>query len=215
MATQIHCLFCFIQTAVRGPQYSTSLPLQALAEAMVRLEGHEKTYIQQSRQWECGNPEGIPTLTYFYLLSGQGCSLRYTKQSRQSTSIGSSVSTSMSEKDQYKNRIELLQGTLDMLILQTLQWGPQHGYGIVQALRLRSGDVLQVETGSLYPALHRLERQSWVQSEWKQSESKQKARYYRITAKGKKQLASDLGRWERIVEAIGSVMYVKPKESES
>src|SRR6202163_3950146 len=94
----------------------------------------------------------------------------------------------------YKNRIELLQGTLDMLILQTLQWGPQHGYGIVQALRLRSGDVLQVETGSLYPALHRLERQSWVQSEWKQSESKQKARYYRITAKGKKQLASDLGR---------------------
>jgi transcriptional regulator len=121
----------------------------------------------------------------------------------------------MNERSQYKNRIELLQGTLDMLILQTLQWGPQHGYGIVQALRLRSGDVLQVETGSLYPALHRLERQSWVQSEWKQSESKQKARYYRITAKGKKQLASDLGRWERIVEAIGSVMYVKPEESES
>ncbi|MGA3047962.1 MAG: PadR family transcriptional regulator [Terracidiphilus sp.] len=121
----------------------------------------------------------------------------------------------MSEKDQYKNRIELLQGTLDMLILQTLQWGPQHGYGFVQALRLRSGEVLQVETGSLYPALHRLERQGWVQSEWKQSESKQKARYYQITAKGKKQLASDLGRWERIVEAIGSVMYVKPEESES
>ena len=65
----------------------------------------------------------------------------------------------MNEKDRYKNRIELLQGTLDMLILQTLQWGPQHGYGIVQALRLQSGDVLQVETGSLYPALHRLERQ--------------------------------------------------------
>jgi DNA-binding PadR family transcriptional regulator len=73
--------------------------------------------------------------------------------------------------------------------------------------------VLQVETGSLYPALHRLERQGWVQ--WKQSESKQKARYYRITAKGKKQLLSDLGRWERIVEAIGSVMYVEPEESES
>jgi PadR family transcriptional regulator PadR len=72
------------------------------------------------------------------------------------------VSTSMNERSQYKNRIELLQGTLDMLILQTLQWGPQHGYGIVQALRLRSGDVLQVETGSLYPALHRLERQRWV-----------------------------------------------------
>ena len=68
----------------------------------------------------------------------------------------------MGEKEQYKNRIELLQGTLDMLILQTLQWGPQHGYGIVQALRLQSGDVLQVETGSLYPALHRLARQGWV-----------------------------------------------------
>jgi transcriptional regulator len=102
-----------------------------------------------------------------------------------------------------------------MLILQTLQSGPPHGYGIVQALRLRSGDVLQVEIGSLYPALHRLERQNWVQSEWKQSESKQKARYYRIIAKGEKQLASDLGRWERIVEAIGLVMCVKPEESES
>ena len=114
-----------------------------------------------------------------------------------------------------KGRGDVLQGTLDMLVLQTLQWGPQHGYGIVQALRLQSGDVLQVETGSLYPALHRLERQGWVQSDWKQTESKQRARYYRITAKGKKQLASDLGRRERIVDAIGSVMYVKPKESES
>ena len=91
----------------------------------------------------------------------------------------------MNEKGRYKNRIELLQGTLDMLIPQTLRWGAQHGYGIVQALRLRSGDVRQVETGSLYPALHRLERQSWVQSEWEQSESKQRSRYYQITAKGK------------------------------
>src|SRR6202453_179629 len=121
----------------------------------------------------------------------------------------------MNERSQYKNRIEPLQGTLDMLILQTLQWGPQHGYGIVQALRLRSGDVLQVETGSLYPALHRLERQGWVHSEWKQSESKQKARYYRITAKGKKQLASDLGRWERIVEAIRAAMHVWAQGSEA
>jgi PadR family transcriptional regulator PadR len=129
--------------------------------------------------------------------------------------MASRVSTSMSEKNQYKNRIELLQGTLDMLILQTLQWGPQHGYGIVQALRLRSGEVLQVETGSLYPALHRLERQGWVRSEWKQSESKQRARYYRITANGKKQLASDLSRWERIVEAIGSIMHGEPEEGEA
>jgi PadR family transcriptional regulator PadR len=76
-------------------------------------------------------------------------------------------------RNRYKNRIELLQGTLDMLILQTLQWGPHHGYGIVQALRTNSGEVLQVETGSLYPALHRLERQAWVRSEWKQTESNQ------------------------------------------
>ena len=75
------------------------------------------------------------------------------------------------------------------------------------------GAAAWIWTGSLYPALHRLERQGWVQSEWKQSESKQKARYYRITAKGKKQLASDLDRWEQIVEAIGSVMYVKPESA--
>ena len=74
----------------------------------------------------------------------------------------------MTKSDAYKNRIELLQGTLDMLLLRTLQWGPQHGYGMVQALRVHSGEVLQVETGSLYPALHRLERQGWVESEWKQ-----------------------------------------------
>jgi PadR family transcriptional regulator PadR len=86
-----------------------------------------------------------------------------------------------------------------------------HCPGVTLAIRRRA----QVETGSLYPALHRLERQGWVQSDWKQTESKQRARYYRITANGKKQLASDLGRWERIVEAIGSVMYVKPEESES
>jgi len=115
----------------------------------------------------------------------------------------------------YKNRVELLQGTLDMLILQTLQWGPQHGYGIVHALRTQSGEVLQVETGSLYPALHRLERQGWVRSEWKQTESRQRARYYRITASGKKQLASDLSRWERIVAAIGSIMRARPGEGEA
>ena len=121
----------------------------------------------------------------------------------------------MREKNHYRNRIELLQGTLDMLILQTLQWGPQHGYGIVQALRLRSEEALQVETGSLYPALHRLERQGWVRSEWKQSESRQRARYYRITAAGKKQLAVDLSKWERIVDAIGSIMRGKPEGSET
>jgi PadR family transcriptional regulator PadR len=118
-------------------------------------------------------------------------------------------------RNRYKNRIELLQGTLDMLILQTLQWGPHHGYGIVQALRAHSGDVLQVETGSLYPALHRLERQGWVRSEWKQTESNQRARFYRITAAGKKQLASDLGRWQHMVEVIGAVMHRAPEGDEA
>jgi len=112
-------------------------------------------------------------------------------------------------KSDYRNRIELVQGTLDMLILQTLQWGPQHGYGIVQALHTRSGEVLQVETGSLYPALHRLERRGWVSSQWKLTQSNQRARYYQITAAGKKQLASDHERWQQMVSAIGTVMQTK------
>jgi len=112
----------------------------------------------------------------------------------------------MTKAPSYRNRIELLQGTLDMLILHTLKWGPAHGYGIVQALRTRSGDVLQVETGSLYPALHRLERQGWARSEWNQSEGNQRARYYRITAAGKKQLAADVSRWEQMVDVMGGIL---------
>jgi PadR family transcriptional regulator, regulatory protein PadR len=125
------------------------------------------------------------------------------------------MSTSMARRNDYRDRVELLQGTLDMLILQTLQWGPQHGYGIMQALRVNSGEALRVETGSLYPALHRLERQRWVRSEWKHTESKQRAKYYQITAVGKKQLASDLSRWQRIVEAIGAVIGREPTEGEA
>lgn len=102
-----------------------------------------------------------------------------------------------------------------MLILQTLQWGPQHGYGIVQAMRAQSGEVLQVETGSLYPALHRLERQGWVRSEWKLTESNQRARCYRITAQGKRQLASDRTRWARMVQAIGTILDGEPEEGQA
>jgi PadR family transcriptional regulator, regulatory protein PadR len=116
----------------------------------------------------------------------------------------------MLDKNGYKNRVELLQGTLDMLILRTLQWGPQPGYGIVRALRVNSGDLLQVETGSLYPALHRLERQGWVRAEWKQNESKQRARFYRITAAGKKQLTHDLTRWQQIVAAVSAIIHGGP-----
>jgi transcriptional regulator len=108
--------------------------------------------------------------------------------------------------ERYQNRIELLQGTLDMLILQTLQWGPQHGYGISQSIRGRSGEVLQVETGSLYPALHRLEKQGWVTAEWKQTERSQRAKFYRLTLPGRRQLLSEQARWEQIVNAIAGVM---------
>ena len=107
---------------------------------------------------------------------------------------------------QYQNRIELLQGTLDMLILQTLQWGPQHGYGIANAIRATSGDLLRVETGSLYPALHRLARQGWVKTEWKQSDAGQRAKYYRLTLAGKKQLVSERSRWDQLVNAISGVL---------
>jgi PadR family transcriptional regulator PadR len=109
-------------------------------------------------------------------------------------------------KSGYQNRIELLQGTLDMLILKTLQWGEQHGYGISQAIRASSGEVLQVETGSLYPALHRLERAKWVSAEWRRSDSNQRAKFYRITALGKKQLAADYERWGKMVTTIEGIM---------
>src|SRR5437868_9077245 len=109
-------------------------------------------------------------------------------------------------KQQYRNRIELLQGTLDLMILQTLQWGPQHGYGISVAIRNRSGEILQVDTGSLYPALHRLEKQRWIKAEWKVSENKQRAKYYRLTAAGKKQLSRELSKWSQLSDAMAGVL---------
>src|ERR1700681_2679942 len=109
----------------------------------------------------------------------------------------------------YQNHIELLQGTLDLLILQTLQWGPQHGYGISQAIRARSGEILQVDTGSLYPALHRLQRQKRIAAGWKLSENKQRVRVYRLTSRGKKQLLSERSRWEQLSDAIAGVLSPK------
>ena len=109
-------------------------------------------------------------------------------------------------KRHYQNRIELLQGTLDLLILQTLQWGPHHGYGISQAIRANSGEVLQVDTGSLYPALHRLERQKWISSDWQTSEYNQRVKVYRLTAAGKKQLLVERSRWEQLSAAMAGVL---------
>ena len=112
----------------------------------------------------------------------------------------------------YQNRIEILQGTLDLLILQTLQWGPQHGYAISQSIRGRSGEVFAVETGSLYPSLHRLEKQGWVVSQWKQTESNQRAKFYRLTPAGRRQLLTEQDRWGQIVNAIAGVMNPLPDE---
>lgn len=104
------------------------------------------------------------------------------------------------------DRLEILQGTLDMLILRTLQWGPRHGHGIGQTIAQQSDDLLKVETGSLYPALHRLEKRGWLSSEWGISEANHKAKFYRLTAVGKAQLAREQNRWSQFVDAISRVM---------
>ena len=109
-----------------------------------------------------------------------------------------------------EERTALLQGTLDLLILRTLQWGPQHGHGIGQLIRARSGDLLQVEHGSLYPSLHRLRREGWVESEWGLTENNQRARFYRLTVAGRKQLAREESKWKLFVKAMARVM--RPQE---
>lgn len=114
----------------------------------------------------------------------------------------------------YKNRIDLLQGTLDLLILEQLRWAPSHGYGLSQAIRAYSGDVLSVDAGSLYPALHRLERQGLVRAQWGISEKKQRTRVYRLTAKGRRHLAGERSRWEQMSMAIAGVLNrARPSES--
>src|SRR4026209_456497 len=120
----------------------------------------------------------------------------------------------MAKRARYQNRIELLQGTLALLILQTLQWGPRHGYGIAQAIQAGSSDVLQIDTGSLYPALHRLEKQKWIAATWKLSPNNQRTRVYRLTATGRRQLAAERSRWQTIVVAMAGVL-ARPQESES
>ncbi|HTQ56128.1 MAG TPA: PadR family transcriptional regulator [Bryobacteraceae bacterium] len=112
----------------------------------------------------------------------------------------------MSTYDRNEHQIELLQGTLDMLILRTLQWGPQHGHGVGQTIRHSSADLLKIERGSLYPALHRLEAQGLIASQWKASEMNRRAKYYRLTAAGKKRLLAERSKWNLLVKTIGRVM---------
>lgn len=107
-----------------------------------------------------------------------------------------------------KDRIELLQGTLDMLILRTLLFGRAHGHQIAKHIQRTTDDVLQVEHGSLYPALHRLERKGWVTSKWEMGEAANREfKYYRLTAAGKKQLAAEESKWKQLAAAIGQVMW--------
>ena len=107
-----------------------------------------------------------------------------------------------------KERIELLQGTLDMLILRTLLFGPAHGHQIAKHIQRTTEDLLQVEHGSLYPALHRLERKGWLASKWESTkEQKRELKYYRLTAAGKKQLAAEESKWKQMTHAIARVMW--------
>jgi len=109
------------------------------------------------------------------------------------------------------DRVALLQGTLDMLILRTLRWGPAHGQAIARFIQDTSGDALLVEHGSLYPALQRLRQQRWITAEWGASDNNRRAKYYRLTAAGRRRLDEEHSNWDRLVEAIGRIM--RPAES--
>lgn len=110
-------------------------------------------------------------------------------------------------------RLELLQGTLDLLILRTLLFGPSHGHAIAKHIQRTSEDLLQVETGSLYPAVHRLEARGWIEASWQLSERGKRAKYYRLTSRGRKELVAERNRWETFSRAMGLVL--KPADQES
>ena len=117
----------------------------------------------------------------------------------------------MSTKEQ-RERIELLQGTLDLLILRTLVRGPVHGHAIAKAIEFNSDDVLQVEQGSLYPALHRLIKRKWISVEEGTSENNRRAKFYKLTAEGRRQLAAETSKWDKMAGAIARIL--RPAEQE-
>ena len=112
----------------------------------------------------------------------------------------------MAKESDNQAQVDLLQGTLDLLILRTLLLGPRHGHNIAHLIRQTSGDVLRVDHGSLYPALQRLERRGWIAAKWGASENNRRAKYYRLTADGRKQLVAETTKWERLAEAIARVL---------
>jgi PadR family transcriptional regulator PadR len=112
----------------------------------------------------------------------------------------------MAKDSDNQAQIDLLQGTLDLLILRTLLLGPKHGHNIAHLIQQTSGDVLRVDHGSLYPALQRLERRGWIAAKWGASENNRRAKYYRLTADGRKQLVAETTKWERLAEAIARVL---------
>ena len=111
-----------------------------------------------------------------------------------------------------KKQMELLQGTLDMLILKAVSLGPLHGYGILLRIQQISRDRLEIQQGSLYPALYRLEHQGWIASEWGESENKRKAKYYRLTAAGRRKLQTEAEKWDRMAEVIAGILQSTPEE---
>jgi transcriptional regulator len=109
-------------------------------------------------------------------------------------------------------QVDLLQGTLEMLILKAASLGPLHGYGILLRIQQISKDRLEIQQGSLYPALYRLEHQGWIASEWGESENKRKAKYYRLTIAGKRRLQSETKRWNRMADVIAGILRATPEE---
>lgn len=103
-------------------------------------------------------------------------------------------------------RMDLLQGTLDVLILKALSWGPLHGYSVVRWIAQRTEDALRIEEGALYPALHRMEERGWIEAEWGVSENKRRAKFYRLTELGRRQLHSESESWQRYADAVGRVL---------
>ncbi len=102
--------------------------------------------------------------------------------------------------------LQLLQGTLDVLVLKTLSWGPRHGYAIARWIRDTTDDVLRIEEGALYPALHRMQKRGWIEAEWGLSENNRKAKYYQLTARGRQQLRAEAATWSRYSAAVGKVL---------